>query len=45
MELPPLSPDNSDVRTRCDWWNARLVEWGVDASIVAGAEAEIRLNA
>ncbi|GJE86869.1 catechol 1,2-dioxygenase-like protein [Phanerochaete sordida] len=45
MGLPALRPDAPEARAALDWWAARLAARGVDASVRAWAQTELRLNA
>lgn len=45
MDLPKLSSDDAGMLERIKWWNTTLAELGVNAAVIAGAEAEIRMNA
>ncbi|KAI0685485.1 aromatic compound dioxygenase [Cytidiella melzeri] len=45
MELPPLSPEKREMVTKVAWWNTKMAELNVNATVVAGAETTIKLNA
>ncbi|KAI0340607.1 aromatic compound dioxygenase [Trametopsis cervina] len=45
MDLPKLSSDDAGMLEIIKWWNTTLAELGVNAAVIAGAEAEIRMNA